>query len=166
MVKHSAGILMWRSDPDGDPEILLVHPGGPFWAGKNDHAWSIPKGEFVPDEEAPVECARREFAEELGSALPGDAELTALPIVKASGKHIYPFLIRGDFDPATLASNTTVIQWPPRSGKELSIPEVDAAAWVRLDEAEKYLHKGQAKLVELVRGVIVDPGCEILDDLT
>ncbi|NNF55862.1 MAG: NUDIX domain-containing protein [Acidimicrobiales bacterium] len=156
---------MWRRDSDGDPEILLVHPGGPFWAGKNDHAWSIPKGEFVPDQEAPAITARREFAEEMGSELPRDGDLIALPVVKASGKHIYPFLIRGDFDPATLLSNSTVIEWPPRSGKQLSIPEVDAAAWVRLDEAERYLHKGQAKVAELVRGVLLDSGSEVFDDL-
>lgn len=166
MVKHSAGVVVWRLNPDGDPEILLVHPGGPFWAGKNDHAWSIPKGEFVPGEEAPVDCARREFVEEMGSVVPGGGELIALAVVKASGKHIHPFLTRGDFDPANLASNSTVIEWPPRSGQELTIPEVDAAAWVRLDEAERYLHKGQAKVAELVRGLIVDSGGEIFDDLT
>ncbi len=152
MVKHSAGIVLWRSSrEDGHPELLLAHPGGPFWKGKNQHGWSIPKGEFDPDEEKPMHAARREFAEELGSAAPEDDELLELPVVKASGKHIYPFLARGDFDPESLVSNMTEIEWPPRSGTRISIPEVDAVAWIRLESAREYLHKGQARIVEHVR---------------
>lgn len=127
-----------------------MHPGGPFWKGKNQHSWSIPKGEFELGDEDPEACARREFAEELGSQLQDDAELTALAIIKTSGKHIYPFLVNGNFDPATLQSNTTEVEWPPRSGERITIPEVDAAAWIRLDDAQGFLHKGQAKIVPLV----------------
>jgi predicted NUDIX family NTP pyrophosphohydrolase len=151
MVTHSAGIVLWRSGDDGEPEILLVHPGGPFWSGKVEHAWSIPKGEFDPVSEAAEECARREFAEELGTALPTAVDPVPLAVVKASGKHIHPFLVEGDFDPSRLVSNTTEIEWPPRSGRRVRIPEVDAAAWVRLAEAERLLHKGQAGLPALVR---------------
>ncbi len=155
MVKHSAGIVLWRETSlEGEGEVLLVHPGGPYWAGKNEHAWSIPKGEFAPGDEVPEACARREFAEELGTTIAADVKLTALPIVKASGKHIYAFTAELDFDPATLRSNTTEIEWPPRSGQILKIPEVDAAAWIGLADAERFLHKGQAPLVGLVRTVL------------
>ncbi len=133
-----------------------MHPGGPFWKGKNEHGWSIPKGEFELDAEEPEACARREFAEELGSSLAKDAALTALATVKASGKHIYPFLVNGDFDPTTLKSNTTEIEWPPRSGERITIPEVDAAAWIRLDDAQGFLHKGQAKIAALTRAALTD----------
>ncbi len=141
--------MLWRAGADG-AEILLVHPGGPYWRGKNEHGWSIPKGEFEPGREDAEACARREFEEELGSPLPADAAMTALAIVKASGKHIYPFLVNGQFDPASLRSNTTEIEWPPRSGKRIIIPEVDAAAWIPLDQAQRFLHKGQAKIPGLI----------------
>lgn len=154
MVKHSAGIALWRAGDDGSIELLLVHPGGPYWKGKNEHAWSIPKGEFDPDLENPADCARREFAEELGSELSVDAVLIELPVVKTSGKHIHSFLSEGDFEPSTLQSNATEIEWPPRSGVRIVIPEVDAAAWIRLDEALNYLHKGQARLVDKVASAL------------
>jgi predicted NUDIX family NTP pyrophosphohydrolase len=154
MVTHSAGIVLWRRGDDGNPEILLVHPGGPFWRGRNDHAWSIPKGEFDPAVENAQACARREFAEELGTAVRTAASAVPLGVVKASGKHIHPFLIRGDFDPSSLVSNTTEIEWPPRSGRRMTIPEVDSAAWIRLADAERLLHKGQAGIVALVRSEI------------
>lgn len=154
MVTHSAGIVLWRSGEDGEPEILLVHPGGPFWSGKDEHAWSIPKGEFDPEVEDAEDCARREFAEELGTALPSAVGLVPLAVVKASGKHVHPFLVPGDFDPSSLVSNSTEIEWPPRSGRRLTIPEVDAAAWIRLADAERSLHKGQAGLAALVRSEV------------
>lgn len=145
--------MLCRQGADGI-EILLVHPGGPYWQGKNEHGWSIPKGEFDPANEDAETCARREFHEELGSPLPTEEPITALPIVKASGKHIYPFLMRGDFDPTTLRSNTTEVEWPPRSGKRITIPEVDAAAWILLAEAQRFLHKGQAKIPALVNAAL------------
>ena len=148
MVKHSAGIALWRTGDGGSVEVLLVHPGGPYWRGKNEHAWSIPKGEFDPHREDPEQCARREFAEELGTGLPAETELIELPVIKASGKHIHAFLAAGDFDSSSVRSNTTEVEWPPRSGQLIMIPEVDAAAWIRLDEAVHYLHKGQAGLVD------------------
>ena len=141
--------MLWRKGVHG-VELLLVHPGGPYWQGKNEHGWSIPKGEFDPVTEDPETCARREFHEELGSPLPADEPMTALAIVKTSGKHIYPFLLQGDFEPTSLRSNTTEIEWPPRSGKRITIPEVDAAAWIPLAEAQRFLHKGQAKIPVLV----------------
>jgi predicted NUDIX family NTP pyrophosphohydrolase len=151
MVSHSAGIALWRSGSDDSIELLLVHPGGPYWRGKNEHAWSIPKGEFDPELEDAASCALREFAEELGSELPTDASLIELPVIRASGKLIHPFLTEGDFETAALSSNTTEIEWPPRSGQKITIPEVDVAAWIRLEEAVPYLHKGQARLVDHVR---------------
>jgi len=154
MVKHSAGIVLCRATDDDHVEILLAHPGGPFWAGKNEHGWSIPKGEFDPDGEAAIAAARREFAEEIGTPAPGEDALEPLAVVKASGKHIHPFLGWGHFDPADLVSNTTQIEWPPRSGSQITIPEVDAVAWIRLEDAESFLHKGQARVVALVRAAL------------
>jgi predicted NUDIX family NTP pyrophosphohydrolase len=149
MVKHSAGIALWRFGEGNAVELLIVHPGGPYWRGKNEHGWSIPKGEFDPELERASDCARREFAEELGSDLPPRSVLTELEVIKVSGKHIHPFLVHGDFDPSALRSNTTEIEWPPRSGKTITIPEVDAARWVKLDHAARFLHKGQSGLVAL-----------------
>ncbi len=150
MVKHSAGIALWRVGEDDAVELLIVHPGGPYWSGRNEYGWSIPKGEFDPQMENASDCARREFAEELGSKLAPDAVLTELPVIKAAGKHIHPFLVNGDFEPSRLQSNTTEIEWPPRSGRRIVIPEVDAATWVRLDKAARFLHKSQSKLADLV----------------
>lgn len=148
MAVHSAGIVLYRPGPDG-PEILLVHPGGPFWANKDEHAWSIPKGEFDPDSEDAEAAARREFGEELGQPLP-EGPGQPLPPFRAGKKTIAAWLIDGDLDPDTVRSNTTEIEWPPRSGRVQVIPEVDRAAWFGLDEAATKLHKGQRPLVELV----------------
>src|SRR5262249_3222418 len=126
MTLRSAGILLFRRDADA-PRVLLVHPGGPFWAKRDAGAWSIPKGEIGVDEDAAT-AARREFAEELGVSPPG--ELSALgEIVQKGGKRVIAFALEGDFDPATLRSNTFEIEWPPRSGKLRAFPEVDRAEW-------------------------------------
>ena len=142
MAKTSAGILLHRSGP----EVLLVHPGGPFWAKKDAGAWSIPKGLCDPDEN-PELAARREFAEEVGSVPPG-------PLVRLGefkqpgGKIVLAFALRGDFDPATLVSNTFPIEWPPRSGRTITIPEVDRAGWFGLDAAREKLLKGQQPILD------------------
>src|SRR5881397_2087299 len=113
MARRSAGILLHRDGPDGR-EVLLVHPGGPFWARKDDGAWSIPKGEFDAAED-PAFAARREFAEETGVDAPADlAPLT--PVTQSRGKTVHPFAAEGELDPAAITSNTFTLEWPPRSG--------------------------------------------------
>ena len=127
-------------------EVLLVHPGGPYWAKKDAGAWSIPKGEYEDDD--PRACARREFEEELGSPLPADAELTELGIVKLkSGKQITAFAVEGDLDAEAISSNTFTLEWPPRSGRTQEFPEVDRAGWFDLETAREKLNPAQAELL-------------------
>jgi len=148
----SAGILLHRAGPGG-PEVLLVHPGGPFWARKDVGAWSIPKGELDPDED-PRACALREFREETGTHLPAGA-LAELGSVKLkSGKLVLAFAVEGDLDPATLVSNTFELQWPPRSGRVQSFPEVDRAAWFGLDVARERLNPAQAAFVDRLEALL------------
>src|SRR5688572_18402818 len=146
MAKRSAGILLHRTT-GGSVEVLLVHPGGPFWARKDLGSWSIPKGEPDPGED-PLACAQREFAEELGTA-PPDGELTALgEIRQRGGKVVEAWAAEGDLDPATITSSTFTIEWPPRSGAMREFPEVDRAAWFAPDEARRRLVPAQAELVD------------------
>lgn len=146
---HSAGIVVHRRHLD-EVQILLVHPGGPFWAKKDDHGWSIPKGEFDPDAEDPHQAACREFEEELGQP-PPTGPPTPLPTFRAGRKHITAWLIEGDLDPATITSNEFEMEWPPKSGRMQSFPEVDRAAWFDLQIAPTKLHKGQAPIVDLIK---------------
>jgi predicted NUDIX family NTP pyrophosphohydrolase len=127
-------------------EVLLVHPGGPYWASKDAGAWSIPKGEYEDDDARA--CALREFEEELGSPLPVDAELVELGSVKLkSGKEITAFAAEGDLDAEAITSNTFTMEWPPRSGRTREFPEVDRAGWFDLDEAREKLNPAQAELL-------------------
>ncbi len=152
MAKRSAGLLLHRTR-DGALEVLLVHPGGPFWARKDAGAWSIPKGELDGDEEPSV-CARREFAEETGTALP-DGALDDLGAVKLkSGKVVHAFAVAGDLDPATLVSNTFELEWPPRSGRMQAFPEVDRAAWFDLATAREKLNPAQAAFVDRLEALL------------
>jgi predicted NUDIX family NTP pyrophosphohydrolase len=146
--KQSAGILLYRLTRGG-PEILLAHPGGPFWARKDLGAWSIPKGE-CEDGEEPQASALREFEEELGAPLPADpGDLVELGEVRyKSGKFVRAWAANGDFDPVGLRSNTFSMQWPPRSGKEREFPEVDRAAWFKPAEAREKILEAQAPFVE------------------
>ena len=146
MPKRSAGLLLYRDDADG-PQVLLVHPGGPIWAKKDDGAWSIPKGEFEPGEDARA-VAAREFAEELGSAPPPDGWLELGEITQAGGKQVTAFAAAGDLDPSAISSNTFVLEWPPRSGRRQQFPEVDRAAWFGLTEARAKLIAAQATLLD------------------
>jgi predicted NUDIX family NTP pyrophosphohydrolase len=127
--------------------VLLVHPGGPFWAKKDAGAWSIPKGEYDEGED-PRACAAREFEEELGSPLP-PGDLEELGTVKLrSGKQITAFAVAGDLDADAIHSNTFTLEWPPRSGRMQEFPEVDRAGWFGLDEAREKLNPAQAKLID------------------
>jgi predicted NUDIX family NTP pyrophosphohydrolase len=128
-------------------EVLLVHPGGPFWVRKDAGAWSIPKGEHEEGDDARA-CALREFEEELGTPLPADAELTELGSVKLkSGKQITAFAVEGDLDADAISSNTFTMEWPPRSGRTREFPEVDRAGWFDLDTAREKLNPAQAELL-------------------
>jgi predicted NUDIX family NTP pyrophosphohydrolase len=151
MPKQSAGLLLFR-ESHGAIEVLLVHPGGPFWARKDAGAWSIPKGEFDAGEE-PLTAARREFEEETGQAVTG--EFIALqPVRQPSGKVVHAWAVRADFDPARLRSNTFTIEWPPKSGRSREFPEVDRAAWFALDEARKKIQPGQRPLLDQLEALL------------
>lgn len=143
MPNPSAGILLYRRGVSG-LEVFLIHPGGPLWARKD--AWSIPKGEYSPDEE-PLAAARREFEEETGKAVDGDF-LPLGQIRQPSGKQVTAWALQGDFDPAALVSNTCQIEWPPRSGREITIPEADRGAWFSLQEARRRIFRGQEALLD------------------
>ena len=145
MAKTSAGILLYRWRQSA-LEVFLVHPGGPFWANKDRDAWTIPKGEFAPGDD-PLAAARREFAEETGLALTGEP-VALQPIRQAGGKVVHAFALEGDADPAAIASNRFVIEWPPRSGRQQEFPEIDRAGWFGLAEARLKLLASQHGLLD------------------
>ena len=149
MPKRSAGILLYRRT-NGEPEVLLVHPGGPYWEKKDLGAWSIPKGEY-DDAEDPRACALREFEEELG-ARPPEGELAALGSAKQSGgKVVTAWAVEGDLDPVGARSNTFTLEWPPRSGVMREFPEVDRADWFTLDDARRRINPAQAVFLDRLR---------------
>lgn len=142
VAKRSAGLLLYRAGADGAVEVLIAHPGGPFWARKDDGAWSIPKGE-QPEGEDSWDTARREFAEEVGLE-PPDGERADLGVVRqAGGKVVVVFAVRGDLDVTDARSNTFELEWPPRSGQRREFPEVDRVGWFPLDQARVKLLAGQ-----------------------
>ena len=142
MPRLSSGILLFRRAPE--LQVLLGHMGGPFWAKKDEHAWSIPKGEHGPDEDAET-AARREFAEETGSPAPED--LVPLGVVKGS-KTLTVWAAEGDLDTDAVVSNTFDLEWPPRSGRVQQFPEIDRAAWFDLATARTKLVKGQLPFLD------------------
>jgi predicted NUDIX family NTP pyrophosphohydrolase len=145
MTKKSAGILLYRFRK-GKLQVFLVHPGGPFWARKDKAAWSIPKGEF-DDSEDPLEAAKREFQEETGMPVNGD--FIDLGGCRQPGRKIIrAWAVEGDCDPAAIKSNTFEMEWPPKSGKYKSFPEVDKAGWFSAGDAKEKLHKGQVVLID------------------
>ena len=151
MAVQSAGLLIYRQRGHG-LEVLLVHPGGPFWARRDEGAWSIPKGE-IADSEEPLAGARREVSEELGWSPTGDATpLTA--IVQKAGKVVQAWAIRGEWDPATLRSNTFELEWPRGSGRLRQFPEVDRAAWFPMAEARKRINPGQVPLLDELQRLV------------
>lgn len=147
-MKQSAGILVFRR-ARGTLQVFLAHPGGPYWAKKDLGAWTIPKGEF--ESEAPLDAAKREFAEEVGRSI--DGNFTALtPVRQPSGKIVHAFAIESDIDASKTQSNTFEMEWPPHSGRKQSFPEIDRAAWFDLAEARRHIQPGQAPILdELVR---------------
>ena len=146
MPQRSAGILLHRRG-DAGTEVLLVHPGGPFFARRDAGAWSIPKGLYEEGEE-PLACARREFAEELGSACPDGPALELGEIRQRNGKRVVAFAVEGDLDAGAITSNTFMLEWPPRSGRMQEFPEVDRAAWFTLPAAREKILAAQAPLLD------------------
>jgi predicted NUDIX family NTP pyrophosphohydrolase len=153
--KRSAGILLYRRH-SMQLEVLLVHPGGPFWSKKDDGAWFIPKGELEEGEE-PLQAARREFREELGSEPPSSDPLALGTVTNKSGKLICAWALEGEFDPAALVSNTFTLEWPPRSGQMREFPEVDRAAFFALPDAVTKLHQAELPLLERLRALLELP---------
>jgi predicted NUDIX family NTP pyrophosphohydrolase len=145
MMKMSAGLLVYRLRND-QPEVFLVHPGGPFWAKKDFGSWSIPKGEYSEGEEA-FAAAKREFFEETGCEGKGDFQELGT-IRQPSGKKITAWAVAGECDAETARSNTFRMEWPPRSGREVEFPEVDRAEWFSLDAARRKIAKGQLGFLE------------------
>jgi predicted NUDIX family NTP pyrophosphohydrolase len=144
--ERSAGIVLFHRTADG-LEVLLVHPGGPFFARRDAGAWSIPKGLYEEGEE-PFACARREFAEELGSPCPDGPAIELGEIRQRNGKRVTAFAIEGDLDADAITSNTFTMQWPPRSGRTEEFPEVDRAGWFGLDAAREKVLAAQAPLLD------------------
>lgn len=147
MAKKSAGILLYRAQ-NKQVQVLLVHPGGPFWSKKELGSWSVPKGELNENEDI-LHAAIREMEEETGFKANGPF-IALQPVKQKSGKIIYAFAAQNDFDPKNLKSNNCFVEWPPRTGKRLEIPEVDKAEWLYLNEAKEKIVKGQLPiLIEL-----------------
>jgi predicted NUDIX family NTP pyrophosphohydrolase len=152
MQKQSAGILLFRQ-PTTALEVFLVHLGGPFFAKKDDGSWSIPKGE-LNDGEDPLVAAKREFFEETGFVVDGDY-IPLTQIKTTSNRLVHAFALRGDADPALLMSNTFEIEWPPKSGKRQSFPEVDRGNWFSIEEAKIKIQPAQLPLLEELEQLIL-----------
>jgi predicted NUDIX family NTP pyrophosphohydrolase len=156
-MKTSAGLLVYKHDAMGrDAErlrVFLVHPGGPFWARKDEGAWSIPKGEFEPGED-PLAAARREFAEELGTPPPDGPATDLGEIRQKSGKRVRAWAIAGDLDASAITSNVAEVQWPPRSGRMIEVPEVDRAEWSTLEDARERINPAQVTLLERLEALL------------
>lgn len=146
MPKQSAGLLLFRETAAGI-EVLLVHPGGPFWVKKDAGAWSIPKG-LIEEGEEPLAAARREFEEEVGIAAPEGETIPLTPLRQPSGKIVHAWALRSDLDPAIFVSGTFEVEWPPKSGKRQSFPEIDRVEWFTLDAARGKLLAGQRPFLD------------------
>jgi predicted NUDIX family NTP pyrophosphohydrolase len=146
MTKRSAGILLFKGRGPG-LRLLLVHPGGPFWAMKDEGSWSIPKGEYDEGED-PLAVARHEFEEELGSRAPAGGMIELGELVQPSRKEITAYAIEGDFDPSSLKSNLFELEWPPKSGTMQSFPEVDRAQWFTPEAAQAKILPGQRPFID------------------
>jgi predicted NUDIX family NTP pyrophosphohydrolase len=147
MPKLSAGLLLYRRTADG-VEVLIAHPGGPIWARRDAGAWSLPKGGRDDHETDLLDSARREFQEETGHEPPDGRPIDLGEVRMRSGKVVHAWALEGDLDPATITSMTTEVEWPPRSGRRLTVPEIDRVAWVRPAEARRRLNPAQAQFVD------------------
>jgi predicted NUDIX family NTP pyrophosphohydrolase len=147
----SAGLLMYRRD-GGGLQILLVHPGGPFFRNKDEGAWSIPKGEVEPGED-PLAAAVREFAEETGVE-PTGPPFALTPVKQKGGKVVHAWAVEGDCDPAAIRCNTFAIEWPPRSGRQAEFPEVDRAGFFGPEEAKRKINAGQSPLIDELERIL------------
>jgi predicted NUDIX family NTP pyrophosphohydrolase len=157
--KQAAGLLMYRQR-QGSIEVFLIHPGGPFWKNKDLGAWSIPKGEYPPQED-PLSAAKREFEEETGFKVPvhSESEFVPLtPVKQPGGKLIHAWAFEGDADPSAVKSNTFEQEWPPRSGRRQTFPEVDKAAWFTFEEARRRIMKGQRPLIDELEHMLTTKG--------
>jgi predicted NUDIX family NTP pyrophosphohydrolase len=152
MPKQSAGILLYRMT-DNQPQVFLVHPGGPFFRKKDEGAWSIPKGEYI-DGEDPLAAAQREFGEETGQSISGNF-VKLQPVKQKSGKIVQAWAIEGDIDHNAIISNLFEIEWPPKSGKRVSFPEIDRAGWFTIDIAKQKIIPGQLGLIEELEKLIL-----------
>ena len=150
--KRSSGLLLYRRNGTG-VEVLLAHPGGPFWLQRDEGAWSIPKGEVEAGEEE-LDVARREFHEETGHSAPGNECLSLGEVRLRSGKYVVGWACEGDLDPTTAISNETTIEWPPKSGRQMAIPEVDRVEWFDPDEARRRLNPAQSVFVDRLLGLL------------
>jgi predicted NUDIX family NTP pyrophosphohydrolase len=164
--KQAAGLLMYRRR-QGSIEVLLIHPGGPFWTNKDLGAWSIPKGEYPPQED-PLSAATREFQEETGFPVPARSEYEFTPLTsikQPGGKLVHAWAFEGDANPAQVKSNSFEQEWPPRSGRRQTFPEVDKAGWFTLEEARRRISKGQVPLIEELERLLTTkgptPACDI-----
>jgi len=146
MTKCSAGIILYR-ESNHNLEVFLGHMGGPFWSRKDEGAWSIPKGEFDPEKETPLDAAIREFHEETGMRLEGPL-IELNPIRQKSGKVVYCWAAKGDLNPQNLSSNLFELEWPPKSGKKQFFPELDRGAWFSIDAAATKMVKGQVLILD------------------
>jgi predicted NUDIX family NTP pyrophosphohydrolase len=150
MPRVSAGLLMYRVK-EGSLQVLLAHPGGPFFRNKDDGAWSIPKGEIEPGEDL-LEGAKREFAEEIG-VIPTGPFIALKPVKQKGGKIIHAWAFEGDCDPSAIVSNTFTLEWPPQSGRHMEFPEIDRAAFFDLAAARRKINAGQAPLIDELEGM-------------
>lgn len=157
MAKESAGLLLYRVK--GELEVLLVHPGGPFWAKREEGAWSIPKGEVDPMDPDPLGTAEREVREELGVSLPAGERIDLGSVTQAGGKHVRAWALEArELDPHAVVSNTFELEWPPRSGRRQRFPEVDRAAWCTLTTARRLLIGAQIAFVDRLAALLNQEG--------
>jgi predicted NUDIX family NTP pyrophosphohydrolase len=154
MARRSAGLLVFRRHRSG-LEVLLAHPGGPFWARRDHGAWSLPKGEYPPDED-PIDAARREFLEELGLPAPSGRLLPLGEVRQAGGKVIIAWAVEGDLDPAAIVPGTFELEWPRASGTMRAFPEVDRVAWFPLADARERILAGQRELLDRLEAGLAD----------
>ena len=147
MPKISAGLLLFRRTDDG-VEVLVAHPGGPMWARRDTGAWSVPKGAPHDDEADLLLAARREYREELGHEAPDGPVIDLGEVRMRSGKIVHAWAVEGDFDPRSISSMTVDLEWPPRSGRTITVPEIDRVAWLRPGDAHRRLNPAQAEFVD------------------